>query len=173
MYTFQRYILSCLLRARAISDLLLRDDVNARDVVLQGGLDTELQEGGNNLSVGQRQLLCMARALLKKARILLMDEATSNVDNTTDSLIQHTIRSAFTHCTILTIAHRLHTIADSNMILVLNSGRVSEYGPPSELMTKSDSRFRALVEESAHRGGSGGLKASPSEAAIAVDMLQM
>ena len=140
---------------------------------MQDGTATELQEGGNDLSVGQRQLLCMARALLKKARILLMDEATSNVDNTTDSLIQHTIRSAFTHCTILTIAHRLHTIADSDMILVLNSGEVSEYGAPSDLMARPDSRFRGLVEESVHSGGAGGLKASPSQAAIAQDMLQL
>lgn len=127
----------------------------SENVLVQEGLDTQLQEGGSNLSVGQRQLLCMARALLKKARLLLMDEATSNVDNTTDSLIQHTIRSAFTNCTILTIAHRLHTIIDSDVILVLHEGEVSEFAPPSELMEKPASRFRALVQESALGGASG------------------
>ena len=123
---------------------------------MQDGTATELQEGGNDLSVGQRQLLCMARALLKKARILLMDEATSNVDNTTDSLIQHTIRSAFTHCTILTIAHRLHTIADSDRVLVLDAGEVGEYGRPEDLMRKPDGLFRGLMHESsaAHAGSS-------------------
>jgi ABC-type multidrug transport system fused ATPase/permease subunit len=138
----------------------------------QAGLDTELQEGGSNLSVGQRQLLCMARALLKKARILLMDEATSNVDNATDALIQSTIRSAFARCTILTIAHRLHTIVDSDAILVLDAGEVAEFGAPSELMSRPDSRFRALVQDSTQRGGAGGLRSSPSERALAVDLLQ-
>ena len=139
---------------------------------MQDGADTELQEGGSNLSVGQRQLLCMARALLKKARILLMDEATSNVDNTTDSLIQHTIRSAFTHCTILTIAHRLHTIADSDIILVLDAGRVGEYGPPEELLRRPEGLYRALVHEStaAHgsssRAGSKAVSRNASAAAL-------
>jgi ABC-type multidrug transport system fused ATPase/permease subunit len=133
---------------------------------MQEGIATELQEGGSNLSVGQRQLLCMARALLKKARILLMDEATSNVDNATDSLIQHTIRSAFTQCTILTIAHRLHTIIDSERILVLDAGEVAEYGKPEDLLKKPDGKFKALVNETtATRHG--GMHASASAAALA------
>lgn len=140
---------------------------------VQEGLDTELQECGANLSVGQRQLLCMARALLKRSTILLMDEATSNVDNASDSLIQATIRSAFQACTILTIAHRLHTIVDSDRILVLDKGSVAEYDAPAALMRRPQSRFRALVQDSAHSGRrSGGLTVSKSEVELAEGLLQ-
>lgn len=140
---------------------------------LQQGLDTELQESGANLSVGQRQLLCMARALLKRSTILLMDEATSNVDNASDSLIQTTIRSAFQSCTILTIAHRLHTIVDSDRILVLDKGLVSEYDAPAALMRRPESRFRALVQDSTKGGrAAGGLTASKSSVELVEGLLQ-
>ena len=114
---------------------------------MQRGVDTELAEGGATLSVGQRQLLCMARALLKQARLLLMDEATSNVDNATDAVIQATIRSAFAGCTVLTIAHRLHTIIDSDRILVVAAGELVESGNPQELMKLPNGKLRALVNE--------------------------
>jgi ABC-type multidrug transport system fused ATPase/permease subunit len=101
---------------------------------LPDGLDSAIKEGGANMSVGQRQLLCMARALLRRSRILVLDEATSNVDHATDALIQRTIRSAFAGCTVLTIAHRLHTIIDSDKILMLGAGALVEFGPPTELL---------------------------------------
>ena len=101
---------------------------------LQGGLDAHISEGGSNLSTGQRQLLCMARALLRHARILILDEATSNVDTASDALIQETVRTAFADCTVLTIAHRLHTILDCDRILVLDAGHVREFDTPANLI---------------------------------------
>ncbi|CAL9687902.1 unnamed protein product [Knipowitschia caucasica] len=103
---------------------------------LQEGLHYEVSEGGENLSVGQRQLLCLARALLRKSRILILDEATAAVDLETDDLIQNTIRKEFSHCTILTIAHRLNTIMDSSRVMVLDAGRIVEFDSPSNLLDK-------------------------------------
>ena len=114
---------------------------------MPGGLDAEISEGGGNLSTGQRQLLCMARALLRRTKILVLDEATSNVDNGTDQLIQSTIRSAFQHCTVLTIAHRLHTIIDSDRIMVLDAGRLVEFDAPQNLLKNRESVFSKLVAE--------------------------
>uniref|UniRef100_A0A3B3CYX9 ABC-type glutathione-S-conjugate transporter n=1 Tax=Oryzias melastigma TaxID=30732 RepID=A0A3B3CYX9_ORYME len=101
---------------------------------LQEGLQHEVAEGGENLSVGQRQLLCLARALLRKSRILILDEATAAVDLETDDLIQNTIRKEFAHCTVLTIAHRLHSIMDSSRVMVLDAGKIVEFDSPSNLL---------------------------------------
>uniref|UniRef100_A0A8C7R4X5 ATP-binding cassette, sub-family C (CFTR/MRP), member 2 n=1 Tax=Oncorhynchus mykiss TaxID=8022 RepID=A0A8C7R4X5_ONCMY len=103
---------------------------------LQEGLTHEVSEGGENLSIGQRQLLCLARALLRKSRILILDEATAAVDLETDSLIQKTIRREFSHCTVLTIAHRLHSILDSSRVMVLDAGKIVEFDSPSTLFNK-------------------------------------
>eukprot|EP00051_Salpingoeca_urceolata_P019849 m.293491 g.293491 ORF g.293491 m.293491 type:complete len:1641 (-) comp19492_c0_seq12:32-4954(-) len=110
------------------------------------GLSTLITEGGSNLSVGQRQLMCLARALVRKSRILVLDEATAAVDVATDSLIQRTIREEFTDQTVLTIAHRLNTIIDSDHILVLDAGRRVEFGTPQELLS-TNSQFASMVAD--------------------------
>uniref|UniRef100_A0A670ZSF1 ABC-type glutathione-S-conjugate transporter n=1 Tax=Pseudonaja textilis TaxID=8673 RepID=A0A670ZSF1_PSETE len=103
---------------------------------LPEGLSSPVSEGGENLSVGQRQLVCLARALLRKSKILILDEATAAVDMETDHLIQETIRSEFANCTVITIAHRLHTIMDSHRVLVLQEGKIVEFDSPEELLQR-------------------------------------
>ncbi|KAI3740119.1 hypothetical protein L2E82_30538 [Cichorium intybus] len=109
------------------------------------GLDAEVSEGGENFSVGQRQLLSLARALLRKSKILVLDEATAAVDVRTDDLIQKTIRKEFKSCTMLIIAHRLNTIIDCNRILVLQSGQIVEYDSPERLISR-DGTFLKMVQ---------------------------
>ena len=115
---------------------------------LPNGLDEEVSEGGENFSQGQRQLLCIARSLLRKPKILVMDEATASIDNDTDAAIQEMIRENFQSATVLTIAHRLNTIMDSDRILVLDDGRIAELDTPSNLLAKEDGHFKAMVEKS-------------------------
>ncbi|CAM5999084.1 unnamed protein product, partial [Sphagnum balticum] len=110
-------------------------------------LEHTLTDGGDNLSAGQRQLVCLARALLRKSKILILDEATAACDIETDKLIQGTIREKFSHCTIITIAHRLHTVLDYDRIFVLDQGQLVEVGKPQELLDKTDSIFYALAKE--------------------------
>ncbi|CAN8003963.1 unnamed protein product [Ixodes hexagonus] len=112
-----------------------------------GGLDFEVAEGGLNLSVGQRQLVCLARALLRKTKILVLDEATASVDMKTDLLVQETLRDLMTGCTILTIAHRLHTVVTSDRVAVMDQGRVVEVGTPAELLADTTSLFYAMARE--------------------------
>uniref|UniRef100_A0A3B3ZS55 Uncharacterized protein n=1 Tax=Periophthalmus magnuspinnatus TaxID=409849 RepID=A0A3B3ZS55_9GOBI len=99
-------------------------------------LQLECAEGGENLSVGQRQLVCLARALLRKTRILILDEATAAIDLETDDLIQSTIRTQFDECTVFTIAHRLNTIMDYTRVLVLDKGKIAEFDTPANLMSQ-------------------------------------
>lgn len=115
---------------------------------LDGGLDGTVSEGGQNFSVGQRQLICLARAILRRNRILVLDEATANVDPETDLFIQRTIRDLFKDCTVITIAHRLNTIMDSDRVLVLDGGEVKEFDEPHVLLSSGG----ALAKMTANTG---------------------
>ncbi|KAK7303090.1 hypothetical protein RJT34_13989 [Clitoria ternatea] len=119
-----------------------------KDVIRRNalGLDAEVSEAGENFSVGQRQLLSLARALLRRSKILVLDEATAAVDVRTDALIQKTIREEFKSCTMLIIAHRLNTIIDCDRVLLLNGGKVLEYDTPEELLSNEGSAFSRMVQ---------------------------
>jgi ATP-binding cassette subfamily C (CFTR/MRP) protein 1 len=111
------------------------------------GLESKVNEGGSNLSVGQRQLMCLARALLTPSKVLVLDEATAAVDVETDHVLQETIRSEFNDRTILTIAHRLNTIMDSDRIVVLSAGEVAEFDSPQKLLEDKNGMFYALCKQ--------------------------
>ncbi|XP_074600432.1 multidrug resistance-associated protein 1-like [Brevipalpus obovatus] len=127
----------------SLSHAHLREFVSS----LEEGLQYAIAEEGKNLSVGQRQLLCLARALLKKPKILFLDEATAAIDLETDSLIQATIRQELRKCTIMTIAHRLNTIMDSDRVMVLDHGQIAEFDTPENLLKNHDTIFYSLAKE--------------------------
>ncbi|CAK1600132.1 unnamed protein product [Parnassius mnemosyne] len=112
-----------------------------------GALYKQVSECGTNFSVGERQLVCLARAIVRNERILLLDEATANVDAQTDALIQTAIRLHFSGCTVITIAHRLNTVIDSDKILVLDAGRLMEFDHPHILLQNKKGYFRKMVAE--------------------------
>ncbi|KAK0420356.1 hypothetical protein QR680_014630 [Steinernema hermaphroditum] len=114
---------------------------------LPRGLNYEIEEGGANLSVGQRQLICLARAVLHKTKILILDEAAAALDLETDAIIQKTIREHFKECTVLTIAHRLNTVLDYDRILVLDAGEVKEFDCPKKLLEDTKSLFYSMAKE--------------------------
>ncbi|KAL7394690.1 hypothetical protein ABVT39_002169 [Epinephelus coioides] len=115
---------------------------------LPHSLHSEVTENGENFSVGERQLLCVARALLRNSKILILDEATAAIDTETDRLIQETIRCAFGSCTTLIIAHRLNTVMSCSRVMVLDNGQILEFDSPAALLADENSRFRAMVEAS-------------------------
>ncbi|XP_070656492.1 ATP-binding cassette sub-family C member 4-like [Bos indicus] len=125
------------------------EEVQLKEIIeeLPDKMDTELVESGSNLSVGQKQLVCLARNILRKNQILIIDEATAHVDPSTDELIQKKIREKFAQCTVLTIAHRLSTIIDSDRIMVLDSGRLEEYDEPYVLLQNRDGLFYKMVQQ--------------------------
>jgi len=111
------------------------------------GLDHRVLDRGSNYSVGQRQLICLSRAILRNSKVLMLDEATANVDPQTDALIQRTIRTKFARCTVLTVAHRLNTIMDSDKVLVMDRGCAVEYDHPHILLQNKHGQFTSLVKE--------------------------
>lgn len=133
-----------------------------------GGLEMTVDERGNNLSQGERQLVCIARALLRNARVLIQDEATANIDTATDAIIQQVLRTsdAFVNATTISIAHRLHTIIDSDRCLVLDRGCVVEHDAPAALAKRAQSRFKDLLQDS---GSSRHLTVLATQASLAND----
>jgi ABC-type multidrug transport system fused ATPase/permease subunit len=111
------------------------------------GLSSTVSEGGLNLSQGQRQLICLARAIIRRPKILVLDEATSSVDVETDALIQKSIREEFADSTLLVIAHRLSTVGDFDKIMVMADGKVTEFGSPKDLIDQKG-MFWDMVEDS-------------------------
>ena len=116
-----------------------------------GGLSGAVAEEGANFSQGQRQLLCIARALLRKAQVVMMDEATASCDMETDDMVQRLVRSVFASCTVITVAHRIATIADSDKILVLRDGQVVEFDSPQALEARPGSVYRSLLDSSEYK----------------------
>ncbi|CAG9575865.1 unnamed protein product [Danaus chrysippus] len=128
---------------RALEEVELKEAVNE----LPAGLSSRMSEGGGNFSVGQRQLVCLARAIVRRNRLLVLDEATANVDPQTDALIQATIRNKFADCTVLTIAHRLHTVMDSDKVLVMDAGSMVEFDHPHKLLQQTGGVLRGMAEQ--------------------------
>nr|XP_023889971.1 ABC transporter C family member 10-like [Quercus suber] len=111
------------------------------------GLDSLVLEDGSNWSQGQRQLFCLGRALLRRSRVLVLDEATASIDNATDTILQRKIRTEFADCTVITVAHRIPTVMDSTMVLAISDGKIVEYDEPMKLMKREGSLFGQLVKE--------------------------
>ncbi len=129
---------------RALERFSMREAVEK----LPKGLQASVEERGRNFSVGQRQLMCAVRAILRGTRVLCLDECTANVDVQTTEKIQKTLQQDLTGCTVITIAHRINTIISSDLILVLSEGRVAEFGSPAELLQRPQGLFAALVSAS-------------------------
>ncbi|KAJ1441275.1 P-loop containing nucleoside triphosphate hydrolase [Sesbania bispinosa] len=134
----------------ALDKCQLGDEVRRKE----GKLDSAVSENGENWSMGQRQLVCLGRVLLKKSKVLVLDEATASVDTATDNLIQQTLRQHFSDCTVITIAHRITSVIDSDMVLLLNQGLIEEYDSPTRLLEDKLSSFAQLVAEYTTRSNS-------------------
>ncbi|OAX31090.1 P-loop containing nucleoside triphosphate hydrolase protein [Rhizopogon vinicolor AM-OR11-026] len=128
------------------ADEVVEDEDDAINANVFRNLESPVSEGGENFSTGEKQLLCMARAILKRSKVLVMDEATASVDYATDELIGKTIRQEFANSTILTIAHRLRTVIDYDRVMLLDQGKIVEFDRPTVLLSDSSSQFYGLCE---------------------------
>jgi len=137
----------------ALRDVLLWDIIVAKGDVDKYAHPLDVEVEDLHLSHGQRQLFCLARAMLRKdkANIVVMDEATSNLDATTDAHVQRLLRSNFPHHTIISVAHKLNTILDFDKVVVMNKGQLVEYGAPYKLLERQGSWFKSLYEDVARR----------------------
>jgi ATP-binding cassette subfamily C (CFTR/MRP) protein 4 len=126
----------------ALTDVQMIDSINA----LPNGMNSPVAESGSNFSTGERQLLCLARAILEKRKILILDEPTANVDSRTDKLLQAAVKKSFPDATIISVAHRLDTIIDNDLILVLGGGEVLEFGSPAALISL-DGHFSRMIDD--------------------------
>ncbi|KHN43880.1 ABC transporter C family member 3 [Glycine soja] len=134
----------------ALDKCQLGDEVRKKE----GKLDSKVTENGENWSMGQRQLVCLGRVLLKKSKVLVLDEATASVDTATDNLIQQILRQHFSDSTVITIAHRITSVLDSDMVLLLSQGLIEEYDTPTRLLENKSSSFAQLVAEYTMRSNS-------------------
>lgn len=130
----------------ALQTSQMKGPVSAREK----GLDSVVSEGGSNFSMGERQLLCIARAVLRKPKLLLLDEATASIDRQTDKLIQEMLRTTFAACTTLIIAHRLNTIMDCDNIAVIDAGKCVEFGAPQDLIADQSTAFHKMMGATKH-----------------------
>lgn len=126
----------------ALTDVQMIDPINA----LPRGMNSQVAESGSNFSTGERQLLCLARAILEKRKILILDEPTANVDSRTDKLLQAAVKKSFSEATIISVAHRLDTIIENDLILVLGRGEVLEFGSPADLILRNG-HFSSMIDD--------------------------
>ena len=122
--------------------MLEHDNANQKNTL--NGINTEIKEYGNNLSFGCRQLLCVARAILRKSKIIILDEATSSVDQKTEDIITNAVDTMFKDSTVITIAHRINTVKSCDRIIVMNDGEIAEVGKPGDLIKDVNSKFYTL-----------------------------
>jgi ABC-type multidrug transport system fused ATPase/permease subunit len=129
------------------AQLMLRASSVASKSKKVRGIYFKIAENGSNLSAGEKQLICICRAILRKNKVVVLDEATANIDIVTEKKIQKLINEEFTHSTVITIAHRLNTIMNSDKVLVLSHGEIAEYDAPQTLMGDPNSKFSELLQE--------------------------
>ena len=139
---YTEYEIDEILKNVKLYEMLEHDSINGNNKL--NGINTEIKEYGNNLSFGCRQLLCVARAILRKSKIIILDEATSSVDQKTEDIITNAVDTMFKESTVITIAHRINTVKKCDRIIVMNAGEVVETGKPDELIANNNSQFYSL-----------------------------